>query len=59
MNTQIVTIDTANYDIVASAMGMQEEQTTRQKSSEALCRLRIWNRPVMGTIEKYGKKRHM
>ena len=57
MDTQIVTIDTANYDIVAAAMGIQETQSIRQSSNEILCRLRIWNRPVMGTIEKSGKKR--
>ena len=59
MDTQIVTIDTANYDIVATAMGIQETQSIRQRSNEILCRLRIWNRPVMGTIEKSGKKRQM
>ena len=33
MDTQIVTIDTANYDMVAAAMGIQEERTTSQRSN--------------------------
>ena len=59
METELVTIDSANYDIVAAAMGIEEEKSSSSNSANALTRLRIWNKSVMGTIEKNGKPRQL
>ena len=40
-------------------MGIEDTDSRATRSADALCRLRIWNRPVMGTIDKEGKKRQM
>lgn len=58
METELVTIDTNNYDMVAAVMGIETNDKTT-KRTDNLCRFRIWNRPVMGTIEKEGKTRQM
>ena len=58
MDTQVVTIDTANYDMVAAAMGMLDTSGPSSRSSDALCRMRIWNKAIMGTMEN-GKKRQV
>ena len=59
METELVTLDSTNYDMVAAVMGIESNENATTRSSENLCRFRIWNRPVMGTIEKNGKARQM
>ena len=59
METELVTMDNNNYDMVASIMGIESADNRPTKSADSLCRLRIWNKPVMGTIEKGGKARQM
>ena len=59
METELVTIDNTNYDMVAAVMGIESNEKATSRSSENLCRFRIWNRSVMGTIEKNGKARQM
>ena len=59
METDLVTMDNNNYDMLASIMGIENTDNRPSRSEDALCRLRIWNKPVMGTIEKAGKKRQM
>ena len=51
MDTQVVTIDTTNYDMVAAAMGMQDNSGPPSRSADALCRMRIWNKAIMGTMK--------
>ncbi len=58
METQLVTIDNTDYDMIASVMGI-EESAKNNRSEDALCRIRIWNKSVMGTIDKGGRKRQI
>ena len=59
METDLVTMDNTNYDMVAAIMGIEDTGSKPTRSADALCRLRIWHRSVMGTIDKDGKKRQM
>ena len=59
MESELITMDNNNYDMLAAIMGIEDTSTKSEQSADALCRLRIWNRPVMGTIEKGGKTRQM
>ena len=59
METELITIDNTNYDAVAAIMGIEDTGSRTTRPADALCRLRIWHRPVMGTIDKDGKKRQM
>lgn len=59
METELITIDNTNYDAVAAIMGIEDTGSKPTRPADALCRLRIWHRPVMGTIDKDGKKRQM
>ena len=59
METDLVTLDNTNYDMIASMMGIEEGKATSSSSSSGLARLRIWNKPIMGAIEKNGKQRMM
>ena len=53
METELVTIDSTNYEMVAAAMGIEEEKASSATSASSLTRLRIWNRPIMApTITK-------
>tara|TARA_R110002110_G_scaffold96100_3_gene247892 strand:+ start:599 stop:1525 length:927 start_codon:yes stop_codon:yes gene_type:complete len=57
MDNQIATIDTKNYDLMAEVMGI--EGATSPKSVDTLCRMKIWNQAIMGTVDQDGKKRKM
>ena len=57
MDNQIATIDTKNYDLMAEVMGIQG--ATSPKSVDTLCRMKIWNQAIMGTVDQDGKKRKM
>jgi len=59
MDTQISTIDTNNYDLMAEVMGIPQDSRTDTGSGPSLCRMRIWNQPVMGTVNQDGKNRKM
>ena len=59
METELVTIDNTNYDMVAAAMGIEDVKSSSTNSTNSLTRLRIWNKSVMGTIEKNGKPRQL
>ena len=59
METELVTIDNTNYDMVAAAMGIEDVKPSSTNSANNLTRLRIWNKSVMGTIEKNGKPRQL
>ncbi len=54
MSTNITTIDTDNYAVMAKAMGMATDTGTKQKAS-TLARLRINHSPLMGQSEINGK----
>lgn len=56
--TQITTIDTNNYAMMAKAMGIAGETESNAKSS-TLARLRINHAPIMGMAEVNGKKVNM
>lgn len=56
--TQITTIDTSNYAMMAKAAGIANEAESSSKSS-SLARLRISHSPIMGTAEVNGKKVNM
>lgn len=56
--TQLTTIDTNNYAMMAKAMGIANEAESSSKSS-SLARLRISHSPIMGTAEVNGKKVNM
>jgi hypothetical protein len=58
MDTQLTTIDTQNYDLMAEVMGIPQDSGTA-RTGDSLCRMRIWNQPVMGTVDQDGKKRKM
>ena len=57
MDNQIATIDTKNYDLMAEVMGIQG--ATSPKSVDTLCRMKIWNKAIMGTEDQDGKNRKM
>jgi hypothetical protein len=57
MDTQLATITTDNYDLMASAMGMGK--TTNTDSSITIPRMKIEHRPIMDTVDAKGKKRQM
>lgn len=52
--SQLTTIDTNNFAVMAKAMGIAAEADTKTSSS-TLARLRISHTPVMGTAEVKGK----
>jgi|TARA_R100001126_G_C4848313_1_gene160613 hypothetical protein len=54
-DTNVMTIDTNNFAVMAKAMGMASENDTKKKSS-TLARLRISHTPIMGQQEINGKK---
>ena len=56
--TQLTTIDTNNYAMMAKAMGIAAEADTNTKSS-SLARLRISHSPIMGEAEVNGKTVNM
>jgi len=56
--TQLTTIDTNNFAMMAKAMGIAGEAETGSKSS-SLARLRINHSPIMGMTEMNGKKVNM
>ncbi|MAJ43712.1 MAG: hypothetical protein CBC83_02245 [Flavobacteriales bacterium TMED123] len=51
--TEVTTIDTNNYAVMAKAMGMGQSAT--EKKTSALARLRIVHQPIMGQQEIKGK----
>lgn len=59
METNVITMDTANYDVLAETMGIPQETATPSSRSDSICRMRIWHRGVMGAVEKNGKTRQM
>tara|TARA_R110000765_G_scaffold59645_1_gene115846 strand:- start:901 stop:1827 length:927 start_codon:yes stop_codon:yes gene_type:complete len=59
MDTQIATIDTNNYDLMAEVMGIPQDTRADTGSGPSLCRMRVWNQPVMGTVNQDGKNRKM
>ena len=58
MDKNLTTIDTKNYDAVAELMGIPQ-QSASKRSGDALVRMRIWHRAIMGSVEKDGKTRQM
>jgi len=58
MQNEVVSLDNADYSLIASMMGIETSGKT-VAPMDTLTRLRIWNRPVMGSIEKSGKVRQM
>ena len=56
--TQLTTIDTNNFAMMAKAMGIAGEADTNTKSS-SLARLRISHSPIMGSAEVNGKTVNM
>ena len=57
MDTQLATISTDNYEIMASAMGMGKP--TKTESTITIPRMKIEHRPIMSTVDTKGKKRQM
>ena len=53
--SDLVTIDTTNYAAMAKAMGIAGENTSTDKKSNALPRLKINHSPIMGEEEIKGK----
>ena len=60
-NTDLVsTIDTSNYALMAEVMGIEQEAPGKSAASgDMLCRMRLWNKPIMATVEQNGKSRNM
>tara|TARA_Y100000593_G_scaffold34145_1_gene67066 strand:+ start:6423 stop:7310 length:888 start_codon:yes stop_codon:yes gene_type:complete len=56
--TELTTIDTNNYAVMAKAMGIANESNNKQKSS-TLPRLKINHSPIMGEAEVKGKNVNM
>ena len=56
MTTQVTTIDTNNYSVMAKAMGIASEGGGEKSKSSNLARLRINHSPIMGETEVKGKK---
>ena len=57
MSTELATINTDNYDLMASAMGMGKPP--KADTNTALPRMKIEHRPIMDTVDTKGKKRQM
>ena len=53
--SDLVTIDTSNYAAMAKAMGIAGENTSSDKKSNTLPRLKINHSPIMGEAEVQGK----
>jgi len=53
--SDLVTIDTTNYAAMAKAMGIAGENTSTDKKSNTLPRLKINHSPIMGEAEVKGK----
>ena len=53
MDTQLATISTDNYEIMASAMGMGKP--TKTEASITIPRMKIEHRPIMSTVDTKGK----
>ncbi len=53
--SDLVTIDTSNYAAMAKAMGIAGENTSSDKKSNTLPRLKINHSPLMGEAEVKGK----
>ena len=53
--SDLVTIDTTNYAAMAKAMGIAGENTSTDKKSNTLPRLKINHSPIMGEAEVQGK----
>jgi hypothetical protein len=56
--TQLTTIDTNNFAVMAKAMGIANETSNKERAS-SLARLRINHSPIMGEAEVNGKKVNM
>ena len=54
MTTQVTTIDSSNYAVMAKAMGMAIE-VSENKKTNTLARLKIQHSPIMGEMEIDGK----
>lgn len=57
METQLATINTDNYEVMADAMGMGTQVSSDMTLS--IPRMKISHQPIMDTIETKGKKRQM
>ena len=57
METQVATISTDNYDVMANVMGMGKQSSTN--SSLSIPRMKIIHKPIMDMVETKGKKRQM
>ena len=53
--SDLVTIDTSNYAAMAKAMGIAGENSSSDKKSNTLPRLKINHSPIMGEAEVQGK----
>ena len=56
MNSEITTIDTNNYAVMAKAMGMAGDDSASDNKPKSLPRFRINHTPIMGSAEVDGKK---
>ena len=54
--TQVTTIDTNNYNVMAQAMGMGADVSQQSSKASTLARLRINHSPIMGEQDIGGKK---
>ena len=54
--TQVTTIDTNNYNVMAQAMGMGADVSQQSSKASTLARLRINHSPIMGEQDMGGKK---
>ncbi len=55
--TDLVTINTSDYESMAKAMGIANERSdTNKEKASTLARLRISHTPIMGTAEVKGKE---
>ena len=54
--TQVTTIDTNNYNVMAQAMGMSADAQQQSPKASTLARLRINHSPIMGEQDMGGKK---
>ena len=54
--TQVTTIDTNNYNVMAQAMGMSADASPQAAKASTLARLRINHSPIMGEQDMGGKK---
>jgi len=59
MTNEVATLSTGNYAQMAKAMGMSLDTKSGSSKSSSLPRLRIWNQPVMGSVEVKGKMKNM